>query len=300
MKPVPFAYSRAASLEQACELLLADDGARIIAGGQTLIPMLAMRLARPTRLIDISRIASLSFIRADDDAVAIGAATRQVVAERSDVIRSKLPLLSAGLRWVGHPPTRARGTVGGSVANADPSAEIALVAATLGATLVYREGEDETETPASEWFFGPMVTALPAQACLTELRFPIWSEGRVGVGFHEISTRPSDYALVAAAAQVALDADGTCTRIALGIGGAGDYPISLDAAIEPLLGTRLDEAAVREASRAAMADVETTSDLHASGDYRRRVATTLLIKAVADARASASRDAPGGEARGAH
>src|ERR1700744_3222222 len=135
MKPAPFDYVRPASLAEVCEILAADEDARVIAGGQTLIPMLAMRLARPTKLVDILRLNDLHGIRAEADAVVIGAVTRQVEVERSEIVRRSLPLLTKALPWVGHPPTRNRGTVGGSIANADPSAEIPLVAVTLGADI---------------------------------------------------------------------------------------------------------------------------------------------------------------------
>lgn len=291
MKAAPFEYRRASSIDEACDLLVEEEGSRVIAGGQTLIPMMAMRLARPQRLVDISRIFELAFIRTDEDCVVIGATTRQVVAERDPVVHSHLPLLAAAIPWVGHPPTRARGTVGGSLANADPSAEIALVAATLNATIVYREGAETVEVPASEYFFGPMITALPAAACLTEIRFPTWPGMRVGVGFEEISARRSDFALVSAAAQVALDEDGRCERAALGVGGAGDIPIALDEAAEQLTGTLLEEREVRAIVTEAMADVETSSDLHASGEYRRRGAVELLVRAIAAGRASARKRA---------
>src|SRR5215218_7594867 len=139
MKPAPFEYIRPGTLDEACALIAADEDARLIAGGQTLVPMLAMRLARPARIIDIARLPELSGIRADGDAIVVGAATRQRQAEQSSLIADKLPLLALALPWVGHPPTRTRGTVGGSIANADPSAEIPLVAVTLGAEMVMRE-----------------------------------------------------------------------------------------------------------------------------------------------------------------
>lgn len=133
MKPAPFDYIRPETLAEACELLADDDDARIIAGGQTLIPMLAMRLARPARLVDILRLKELHGIRAERDAVAVGAVTRQVEVKRSEIVQRSLPQLAKALPWIGHPATRNRGTVGGSIANADPSAEIPLVAVTLGA-----------------------------------------------------------------------------------------------------------------------------------------------------------------------
>ena len=138
MKAAPFEYHRAADIDEACAMLAADEGARVIAGGQSLVPMMAMRLARPTRLIDINRIAALSYIRAENGAVAIGATTRQCLIERDALIATNVPLLARAIPNIGHGATRARGTIGGSLAHADPAAELALVAVTLGATLSYR------------------------------------------------------------------------------------------------------------------------------------------------------------------
>ena len=132
MKAAPFEYSRPANIDEACALLAADDGARVIAGGQTLVPMMAMRLARPSRLVDIGRIGALSYIRDDGDGIAIGATTRQQSVERSGLIAERLPLLAKMMPWIGHTATRARGTVGGSLANADPAAELELAAGDAG------------------------------------------------------------------------------------------------------------------------------------------------------------------------
>jgi carbon-monoxide dehydrogenase medium subunit len=283
MKSVAFEYERPATIGAACRLLAADADARVLAGGQTLIAMLAMRLARPSRLVDIGRIPELCGIRDEGEFVAVGAATRQAVAERDPLITAKVPLLAKALPWVGHAPTRQRGTVGGSIANGDPAAEIALVAVTLDATLVVQSVEETSEIPAGEFYLGPMITALPAGAILTTVRFPVWTETRIGTGFHEIAARKSDFALVAAAAQVALDGEGRCTRLAVGLGGAGDCPVRLDSVAETLVGMPLTEDAVRDAVGAATADFETAEDLHASGAYRRRVAATLARRALLEA-----------------
>jgi carbon-monoxide dehydrogenase medium subunit len=291
MKPAVFDYARPATLDEACAMLAAEDDVRIIAGGQTLVPLMAMRLARPKRLIDIARIADLAFIRNEGDAVAIGATTRQCVLEHDPIVRAELPLLAKVMPFVGHAPTRARGTIGGSLANADPAAEMALVAVTLGATLCWREGPTTAEMPAADFFIGTMTTALPAAACLTAVRFPVWREERVGTGFHEVNARRSDFAFASAAAQIALDENGLCRRVALGIGAVTPFPLRLDAAAKALAGTRAEEATVRAAVRAALADlepkvgpkIEILSDPHASADYRRRVAVTLAVRAVADA-----------------
>src|SRR5262249_1371055 len=149
MKPVAFEYARPASLDEACAMLAKGDDVRIIAGGQTLVPLMAMRLARPKRLIDIAPIPELAFVRREGDAAAVGASTRQCALEHDPIVRADVPLLAKVLPFVGHAPTRARGTIGGSLANADPAAEIGLVAVTLGATLSYRERGATAEIPAA-------------------------------------------------------------------------------------------------------------------------------------------------------
>ena len=224
MKAAPFAYSRPSSLDEACAILAGDEGARVIAGGQTLVPLMAMRLSRPTLLVDIARLSELAFVREQDGGVAIGAATRQCVVERDPLVAARLPLLAQAIPWIGHTATRARGTVGGSLANADPAAEISLVAVTLDATLTCRTADETSEIAVADYFLGPMITALPMGACLTAVRFPVWTEARVGTGFHEISARRSDFAFASAAAQVALDQEGVCTRLAIGIGAVTRFP----------------------------------------------------------------------------
>ena len=286
MKPAPFDYVRPDSLAQACRLLADDEDARLIAGGQTLVPMLAMRLARPAKLIDILRLPELAGIREEKGAVVVGATTRQAQAERDPIIAAGVPMLARVLPWVGHPPTRNRGTVGGSIANADPSAEIPLVTVTLGAEIMLATTDGATSVPANDFFVGPMLTSIGQGQCISAIRFPVWPEQRIGVGFLEISSRRSDFAFVAAAAQVALDEEGGCVKIALGCGGVADRPLRLD--VSSLVGTKLDHASAADAVNAACADIEAMSDLHASAAYRRRVAVTLGIRALEQARDNAS------------
>ena len=287
MKAAPFEYSRPADIDEACAMLAADENARLIAGGQTLVPMMAMRLARPTRLVDINRIAGLSYIRQDGDAVAIGATTRQCDLERSAIVARDIPLMAKAIPWIGHAATRARGTIGGSLVNADPAAEQALIAVTLDAVLNYREDKQTVEIAAREFFVGAMVTSLPATACLTGLRVPIWRGERIGVGFHEVNARSSDFAFVSSAAQVQLDADGTCKRIAIGVGAATDFPMRLESAEQQLAGSKLDPVKVKNLVTEALADIEALDDLHATAAYRKRVAVSMACRAVADAQASA-------------
>jgi CO/xanthine dehydrogenase FAD-binding subunit len=286
MKAAPFAYSRPATVDEACALLAADDSARVIAGGQSLVPMMAMRLARPTRLVDIARIAALSYVRDDKDSIAIGACTRQAAIERDTIVASRVPLLARAMPFVGHAATRARGTIGGSLAHADPAAELPLIAVTLDATLVYRAGGKDYDIAARDFFKGLMMTALPVGACLTGVRFPVWPR-KVGVGFHEVNARRSDFAFVAAAAQLELDAGGRCKRLAIGIGAATEVPIRLNSAEQELIGGTLDGKRVVDAVRAALSDIEPLDDLHATAAYRRRAAVTLAARAIADAKADA-------------
>lgn len=283
MKAAPFEYSRAQTIDEACAWLAADDSARIIAGGQTLVPMMAMRLARPTRLIDIARIGELSYIREAADAVEIGATTRQCLVERSALIASHVPLLARAVPWIGHSATRARGTVGGSLANADPAAELPLIAMTLDAVLVARADGEDSEIPAADFFIGPMITTMPAGGVLAGVRFPVW-QGKIGTGFHEINARSSDFAFVSAATQVELDDVGKCKRIAIGVGAATDFPMRLESAEQKLTGGKLDDAAIKQAVTEALADIDALDDLHATAAYRARVAVKLATRAIIDAR----------------
>jgi CO/xanthine dehydrogenase FAD-binding subunit len=291
VKPAPFDYVRPASLAEVCALLAGCEDARLIAGGQTLVPMLAMRLARPAKLIDILRLPELAGIREQAGAIVVGATTRQAQAERDPVIRASVPMLAQVLPWVGHPPTRNRGTIGGSIANADPSAEIPLVAVTLGAEIMLATTQGEKSVPADDFFIGAMLTTISKGECVRAIRFPVWPHRRIGVGFLEISARRSDFAFVAAAAQVALDEDGRCIELTLGVGGVGDRPLRLD--VSSLIGTKLDAASLADAVNAVSVDVEANSDLHASASYRRRVAATLGIRALEQARATATAKSSG-------
>ena len=279
MKAAPFEYSRPANAAEAVAMLAADPDARAIAGGQTLVPMMAMRLARPTRLVDISRLPELSFVRVEAGRVSIGAATRQAVVERDPRIAERLPLLARALPWVGHAATRNRGTVGGSIANADPAAEIPLVLATLGGSVVALGPLGAREIAAADFFEAPMATALAEGELLVEARFPVWSGGRVGAAFLEVSARHGDFAYVSAAAQVALDADGKIAACAIGVGGGTHRPTRL-ACSDPLVGARLDEHAAREAIAAEIAGVDIMIDGNASPAYRRRGSVALATRAL--------------------
>ncbi len=295
MKAVDFDYVRAGSVDEVCRMLddAAEDG-KVIAGGQTLVPLLAMRLTRPALLVDINAVPGLQGIEGTTDALLLGSCTRQAEAERSELVCLQLPLLRKGLSFVGHVQTRNRGTIGGSIANADPSAEIGLVMLTLGGSVVTRSSDGDTIVPADEFFLGPMITTLMPNEFIRQVQFPVWQvEGWQGTGFQETSPRRSDFALASAAVQLVLDKDGICRRAAIGIGGAAATPVRIDAAAEGLVGTTVSEADITAAADVVREMVDPESDLHASADYRRRLAATLAARAIREARAEARRKGEG-------
>ena len=293
MKAAEFDYIRAASVDEVCQALDTIDGdaeAKIIAGGQTLVPLMAMRMARPSLLVDINDIDALQGISVDSDHVVVGAGTRQRHAELSPEVAGRLPLLAKALKFVGHQQTRNRGTVGGSIVHGDPSAEIPLVALTLDATLHASSTSGDADIAVDGFFESAMVTALAPNQCLTEVRFPLWNGGgAIGTGFHEVSSRQSDFAVVAAAAQIQAAPDGTCLRAAISVGGAAPTPVRLAAVEQALEGAALDDATISSAAAHVDAAIDPDSDLHASADYRRRVARVLVERAIGDAAAEAKR-----------
>jgi len=286
LKSAPFDYARAASLAEACELLARHDDAKLIAGGQSLVPMMAMRLVRPAWLVDINEIAALKFVKTEKDAIRIGACTRQCMVERDDALAAKVPLLRQALAWVGHVQTRNRGTVGGSLAHADPSAELPLAAQVLGAKMMLRSAKGSRTLDAEKFFAGPMATSIRPDECLEEILWPVWN-GRSGSAFTEIAIRHGDFAMVAACAQVEVDKDGRCTRAAFGLGGAAGTPLAFPKIAARLVGTKLEDKAIDDAAEAAAKETDPGADLHASKEYRRHLARVLAGRALREARENA-------------
>ena len=306
MKAAPFEYARPDSLDEACSLLAAHGpDAKLIAGGQSLVPMMAMRLARPAWLIDIGRLNELQHIgtpgrdserasAGEDGMLAVGAGVRQCVMERDPRARANLPLLARALRWVGHVQTRNRGTIGGSIVHGDASAEIALVACVLDATLKLRDTSGVTEIPAREFFLAPMITAIAPEQCLTEIRFPLWADAGKdnlrGCAFEEVSVRHGDFALVSACAQLELNAEGLCLRAGVGVGGAAPVPLALSEIGAQLAGATLDDRAIEDAAAAAADLIDPEGDLHATAAYRRHLARVLVGKVLRAAKQHAMRN----------
>jgi len=281
LKSPPFEYARAASIEEACALLAQHgDDAKVLAGGQSLVPMMAMRLVRPASLIDINEIAALKFVAAEKDMVRIGACTRQAAVERDGALAARVPLLRQALAWVGHAQTRNRGTIGGSLAHADPCAELPLAAQVLDARMVLRASKGKRTLDAASFFTGAMSTAIRADECLEEIEWPVWREPRTGSAFTELCIRHGDFAVVAAAAQVALDEAGRCVRAAFGLAAVGQTPLAFPKLAAGLVGSSLSEDLVRETAKSAADESEPGSDLHASAQYRRQLAAVLAARAL--------------------
>jgi carbon-monoxide dehydrogenase medium subunit/2-furoyl-CoA dehydrogenase FAD binding subunit len=289
MKAAPFLYVRADSVDHALEVLSQHGpDAKPLAGGQSLVPMMAMRLARPAVLVDINRLAELKQVRAHGDAVTMGAATRQCDVEHDTALHRSLPLVRDALHWVGHQQTRNRGTVGGSMVHADPSAELPLAAVILDATLTLQSRADgERSVQAPDFFMGPMFTATSEDECLVRIDWPVWRGAGIATAFEETAMRHGDFAMASAACQLQLDEDGVCRRAAFGLGGVDGTPLAFPGLAAQLLGRRIDEAAARAVADAAVERTQPGADLHADADYRRHLARVLLARVLQRAAAAA-------------
>lgn len=280
MKPAVFDYHRPDSLEEACALL-AEHGAsaRILAGGQSLVPLMNMRILSPAVLIDINRCRDLSYLRREDGVIACGALTRQGEAETSELVATHLPLMAAAMPHVGVRANRNFGTVCGSLAHADPLAELPSVAVALDARFVIASSRGRREVGAGEFFVSALTNCIEPDEMLAEVRLPMMP-ANARSAFLEIANRAHGFAVAGVAASIDVDGDGRCTRARLSAMGAGDTTARL-ASVEALLeGQRLDEALIREAGAAATAAAEPAEDVHASADYRAQVIGTLVRKAL--------------------
>jgi carbon-monoxide dehydrogenase medium subunit len=284
MKLPPFAYEAPATVAEAIELLAEnEDEASVLAGGQSLIPLLALRLARPELLIDINGISELSGVSAADGWVTIGATTREYMAEESATVASSVPLLAAALPLIGHEAIRSRGTIGGSLAHADPAAELPAVARALDAEFVVRGPAGERVIPAAQWFEGYLTTSRTPDELLTQVRFPAAAPG-TGVSFTEVARRHGDFAIVGLAVSLVLSG-GVISDARLAFAGISEVPYRAGTAEELLTGERPSAELFEEAARRATSDIDPPSDLHGSGEYRKTVAAAVVrrgLRAAAD------------------
>lgn len=278
MKPSKFTYHAPASIDEALELLRHYDGeARLLAGGQSLLPMMNFRLAAPAALIDLNKIAALSYIREEHTTIRIGAMVRHRQLECSPLVRAKLPLLAEALGLVGHVPIRTRGTIGGSLANADPSAEISMVLRALDGQVVARGPAGERIIDAEHFFVGLLTTALAPDEILTEVRLPAMPAA-AGYAVEEYSRRKGDFAIAAVSAVIAHA--GKSPQVRLATAGVGPTPVRLSAAERHLESKGVSSATIEEASRIAAQLVEPTSDHQASAEYRRHLIEVLTGRAL--------------------
>ena len=288
MKLPPVEYEAPGTVDEVLDLLAEhQDEASVLAGGQSLIPLLALRLAQPAVLIDINGVAELSGVSTTDGWVTIGATTREYVAEESATIAESVPLLAAALPLIGHEAIRSRGTVGGSLAHADPAAELPAVARALNAEFVVRGPSGERVVPAAEWFEGYLTTSRGPDELLTEVRFLAARPG-TGTSFQEVARRHGDFAMVGLATSVTLNA-GTITDARLAFAGVSDVPARATAAEELLEGERPTAELFDEAARVAAADIAPPSDLHGSAEYRKKVAAALVRRGLREAVGNAMR-----------
>ena len=279
MKPPTFEYVAVASTEEAIAQLAAQgDDARILAGGQSLMPILNMRLATPGRLVDLNRVQTLSYIVERAGGVAIGAMTRQRTAERSALIAAAVPLLAEALPWVGHSAIRNRGTIGGSLAHADPAAELPAVAVCLDARFTLRGPAGERTLAAREFFRGYLTTALAPTEMLTEVWFPSALPGS-GAAWIEFARRHGDYALVGVAAVVTLE-DSTVRRASLAVIGVDGVPVRVADAERLLIGAPLSAESMAAAAESVRRAIEPHDDIHATAAYRRHLAGILTVRAL--------------------
>lgn len=282
MKPPSFAYAAARSIEDAVTLLSESPGeAKVLAGGQSLVPLMNFRLAQPDCLIDINRVPELSYIRDEGTYLAIGALTREHSIETSPVVSARCPVLAEATRWIGHAAIRHRGTIGGSLAHNDPSAEYPVIGALLKIELVIQGPGGRRIVPFADFSLSHYVTSLEPADVLVEVRVPI-SEGQTGASFLEIARRHGDFALVSAGAQLAFE--GSVVRDArLALGGVGATPVRAHAAEAVLEGQPLDEDAIRAAGDLAAEGVSPPSDMHGSAEFRRHLCRVMITRCLREA-----------------
>ena len=294
MKPPPFTYCDPGSVDEAVALKSEyGTDSLVLAGGQSLVPLLALRLTRPKALIDINRIGDLQRIGRGADTLEIGAGVRQYVLEDRAVVGEPVPLLTEATGYVGHAENRHRGTVGGSLAHADPAGELPCTAVTLDATMVVRGPSGTRTIGARDFFRGRLTTALEPDEVLVAVRYPVPSR-TAGHGFAEVARRVGDLALAGAAALVTLDADGRFASVRVGVLGVSDTPVRAAAVESALTGEAPTEENIAGAARRIVPSVTSGNDLHATGAYRRHLATVVVRRAVtaAVARAQERSDAP--------
>jgi len=280
MKPAPFTYAAPSTIDEAITLLAEHgDTVKLLAGGQSLMPMMNLRLARPQYIIDLNRIPALDYLTERDGALAVGALTRQRSLERSPTVRQDYPLVYEATTLMGHMAIRNRGTVGGSIAHADPAAELPAVLLAHGGSVQVKGPRGTRQIAAIDLFRAYLTTALEPDEILTEVRFPRYPAG-TGWCFMEESRRHGDFAMVGVAVLLTLDTARQCTHVAVVLCGVGGVPHKIAAAPALLLGRTVDDARLRDVAQTAASEIEPESDLHASTEFRRHLSAVLTQRAL--------------------
>ncbi len=281
MKPAPFRYERPVSLPDALALL-AEDGVetKALAGGQSLVPLMNLRLARPDVVVDLDAVAELRGISRSGDQVRIGALTRHEQTATDPLVGEQLPLLAHAAGHIGHRAIRTRGTLGGSLAHADPAAELPVASLALGAEVEVASARGVRTVPIGELFDGPLSTTLADDELIVAVRYPV-DPGRRPFGFAELARRHGDFALTVAAVTISVDSDGGCRAATVALGGIGGSPRLVGPAARALIGTRIDPPAVELAVAAVDQAMRPVADLHGTVAYRRAMAALLTRQAIA-------------------
>jgi CO/xanthine dehydrogenase FAD-binding subunit len=291
----PFEYEVASSWEEAVRLLAqGGEDAKVIAGGQSLVPMMTLRLATPRFLVDVNRASSERIERKDGHLV-IPALTRHAELQRSPEVRRLSPILSEAARHIGNIRVRHRGTIGGSIAHADPAAELPTVVVALGGSIRVMSQAGEREVPAADFLVSHFTTALEPGEVVTSVRVPVIGSGQ-GWAFVELARRVGDFALVEAAALVDIGDDGRCTAVRLALGAVGERPFDASDLASPIIGAEPSDDLVAEVGRAASRVVEPSDGVHGSGEYRRDMVGIVTKRALLEAarRAGRSKEATAG------
>jgi CO/xanthine dehydrogenase FAD-binding subunit len=284
VKPPIFEYDDPQTLDEALSLLAEHgDAAKVLAGGQSLVPLLNFRLARPDRLIDINGVSELDYVRFENGTLRLGALTRQTTLERSEEVARRVPILSEAVRLVGHVQIRNRGTIGGTVAHADPAAELPVAFAALDARFHARSARGSRTFTAAELFRTHLTTALDPDELLVEIEVPV-PRPEAGFAFIEFARRHGDFALGGAAVMVENSGGGSaCSRAAIALLSAAPTPLRRPDAEEWLTGRPLDEPTIAGVAELCVADVTPMSDIHGSSDYRRRLVQVMVRRALTKA-----------------
>lgn len=288
MKPAAFDYYAPETLEEALNLLNEHGfDAKILSGGQSLIPMMNMRLARPEVLIDINKLNLLNYININDDHMEIGALTQHYRIENNKEILQKCPMLIEGMKYIGHTHIRSRGTIGGSIVHADPTAELPVILTTLGGTVTVQSSEGEREVEPDELFLTYMTTTLEPEEILVSVNFPL-PQGRTGQAIEEFTLRSGDFAIVLAACSVALNENNEISKATLVLGGVDGVPVVLDEVTDELVGKIPETELIKQCTKQIVDLIDPEADIHASIEYRKDLAITLsnrvLEKAIKRAR----------------